>query len=141
MKASIKASDLIEHFEAFKAKAYKCPAGVWTIGFGTTKNVKQGMEVSITEARALLSNTILEIENDLNKLNLKLNQNQFDALVSFIYNLGLGNFKKSTLLKLIEKNPNNSLIRQEFMKWKLANGKVLNGLVRRREAEANLYFE
>jgi lysozyme len=69
-----------------------------------------------------------------------INQNQFNALVSFAYNVGVANFKKSTLLKLVNANPNDPNIKNEFMKWKKANGVVLNGLIKRRNDESNYYF-
>ena len=140
MKVSGKCIELIKRHEGFKAKAYKCPAGVWTIGYGTTEGVTEGMVCTEAQATQKLINHLASVERDLNSLNLAINQNQFDALADFIYNLGFGDFLHSFLLKTIRINPNNSAIRDEFGKWIHGGGKVLPGLLRRRNDDANLYF-
>ena len=143
MKTSQKGIDLIKGFEGLVSKAYLCPAGVWTIGYGHTKAVKQGMVISELQADYFLKEDLTVFENYLNSIGLgtKLNQNQFDALISWTFNVGTTAVNNSTLLKLVCANPNNESIRNEFAKWVYSKGKKLPGLVRRREAEANLYFE
>jgi len=141
MKTDYKGIALIKSFEGLYLKAYKCPAGVWTIGYGHIRNVREGQIISHTQADVFLRQDVEEFEKAVNSHGLKLNQNQFDALVSFTYNVGAGNFRSSTLLKKVKANPADSTIRTEFARWNKAKGKVLPGLIRRREAEANLYFE
>jgi len=140
--------DLIKSFEGFRAAPYKCSAGVPTIGYGATfypggKKVTMS-DAAITEEQAveLLANMLVSFEKYVDSYCVDtITQNQFDALVSFAYNLGPANLKSSTLLKKVNANPNDESIRLEFMKWVKAGGKTLTGLVRRREAEANLYFK
>lgn len=141
MKIAITGVKLIQEFEGLELKAYKCPAGVWTIGYGHTKGVKQGDVITPAQATAYLQADLADAEKAVNSQNLKISQNQYDALVSFTFNVGTGNFLKSTLLKKVKINPDETSIRSEFAKWKYGSGKVLPGLVRRREAEANLYFK
>ena len=141
MKIAITGVKLIQEFEGLELKAYKCPAGVWTIGYGHTKGVKQGDVITPAQATAYLQADLTDAEKAVNSQNLRISQNQYDALVSFTFNVGTGNFLKSTLLKKVKINPDDSSIRSEFAKWKYGSGKVLPGLVRRREAEANLYFK
>lgn len=139
--------DLIKHFESFYAKPYLCPANVPTIGYGATY-YEDGTKVKltdspITEQRAsqLLLNVLKQYEKSVDTFTRDdINQNQFDALVSFSYNVGINALKTSTLLKLVNTNPNEPLIREQFMRWNKGGGRVLKGLTRRREAEANLYF-
>jgi lysozyme len=147
MKPSQNCINLIKRFEGCYLKAYKCPAGVWTIGYGTIryqdgKPVKEGEEISLYRAESLLT---YEVENFAKQIKLNINQNQFDSLVSFCYNLGLGAFNSSTLKKKILSNPNDLSIRDEFMKWNKARVKgvltELKGLTNRRKAEADLYFK
>lgn len=142
-----KGLDLIKRFEGLKLKPYLCSAGVPTIGYGNTF-YEDGKKVTlndslITEQRAsdLLSLTVKTFEKHVDSFcRDDINQNQFDALVSFAYNLGPNSLKNSTLLKKVNANPNDPTIRDEFMKWTKAGGKVLKGLVERRKAEADLYF-
>jgi len=147
LKPSQNCINLIKRFEGCRLKAYKCPAGVWTIGYGTIrypdgKPVKEGEEISLYRAESLLT-------YDVNKFALQIkvnvNQNQFDALVSFCYNLGIGAFNSSTLKKKVIANPGDLSIREEFMKWNKARVKgvltELKGLTNRRKAEADLYFK
>ncbi|WP_353122114.1 lysozyme [Dysgonomonas capnocytophagoides] len=141
MKIAITGVKLIQEFEGLELKAYKCPAGVWTIGYGHTKGVKQGDVITPAQATAYLQADLADAEKAVNSQNLKISQNQYDALVSFTFNVGTGNFLKSTLLKKVKINPDETSIRSEFAKWKYGSGKVLPGLVCRREAEANLYFK
>ena len=146
-KISKKGLDLIKKFEGLKLKPYLCSAGVPTIGYGNTL-YENGKKVSlkdsvITESRAteLLSYSLRNLEQQVDSFcRDDINQNQFDALVSFAFNLGPYNLKSSTLLKKVNKNPKDPTIRDEFMRWTKAGGKVLKGLVERRKVEADLYF-
>lgn len=131
---------LIKKFEGCKLKAYKDSAGVWTIGYGHTGDVFAGQTITQEEADDLLRFDVREAEHYLNNEQIILNQNQYDALVSFIYNVGYGNFRRSTLRKKVLRNPIDKSIRTEFMRWVYAGGRRLEGLKRRRKAEADLYF-
>jgi len=140
MKTSNKGIDFIKRHEGFRSKAYKCPADKWTIGFGHTLNVKSTDVITLDEAEHFLRQDVEFAEKEVNRHNLDINQNQFDALVSFVFNLGVGNFARSTLLRRIKAYPNDITIRREFARWVYAGGKVLQGLVARRKEEADLYF-
>jgi lysozyme len=147
MKPSKRCVDLVKKFEGLKLKSYQCPAKVWTIGYGSTRwydetPVREGQEISIEMAEKLLMN---DLQKFANHINLNVSQNQFDALVSFCYNLGLGNFNNSTLKKKVIANPEDESIKDEFLKWGKAkiNGvlKELPGLMKRRLSESNLYYD
>lgn len=146
-KTSKKGVDLIKKYEGFRSKPYLCPANVATIGFGATF-YPDGTKVKLTDdpineavAEVILKKHLEKFEQYVDSYCTdKLNQNQFDALVSFCFNLGPANLKASTLLKKVNANPNDPTIKTEFMKWVKAGGKTLKGLVRRREEEASLYF-
>ena len=140
MKASVDAYELIKQFEGLRLKAYLCPAGIWTIGYGHTSGVSPNSFITIQEADEYLHRDVATIEMQLNKLNLSLRQCQWDAIVSFVFNVGIGNFKSSTLLAKIRINPDDNLIMDEFLRWVYANGKVMKGLQKRRLAEMKLYF-
>lgn len=140
MKLSYKGRELLKRFEGLRLTAYQCSAGVWTIGYGHTKGVKEGDVITETEAESMLTEDVKDAESTVNWQGLEINQNQFDALVCFVFNVGSENFKKSTLLKLIKENPNDPKIESEFQKWVYAAGKVTAGLQNRRNAEAGLYF-
>ena len=140
MKASDKAYALIRRFEGKSNKAYQDSAGVWTIGYGHTGGVVKGQTISDDEVERLLAEDVAVAENAVNAQNLNLTQDQFDALVDFMFNLGAGNFQKSTLLKKLKADPNDPTIYNEFLRWVYAGGVKLLGLVRRRTDEANLYF-
>ena len=140
MKTSPKGIALIKEFEGLRLKAYLCPGGVWTIGYGHTAGVKPGMVISEAQAEEYLKADLIAFERYLNGLGLALNQNQFDALVSFIYNVGTGNFSNSTLLRKVRANPQENSIMDEFLRWVYSKGRVLPGLQRRRLAEMKLYF-
>ena len=147
MKVNKSGIGLIKTFEGCLLNAYLCPAKVWTIGYGSTqyldgKPVKQGDKITQQQAEELLIDTVNIFAEGVSKLiKVELNDNQFSALVSFAFNVGIGNLSKSTLLKKVNSNPNNHMIRTEFGKWNKAGGKVLNGLTRRRNAESELYFK
>ena len=146
-KASQKGLDLIKRFEGLKLKPYLCPANICTIGYGNTY-YPSGAKVKLTDpaitkekAEELLKFLLTSYEKGVDSFcRDDINQNQFDALTSFAYNVGVGNLQKSTLIKKVNKNPNDPTIRAEFMKWNKGGGKVLLGLTRRRQAEADLYF-
>lgn len=147
MATGSKGIDLIKTFEGFRSAPYLCPAGIATIGYGATfyldskKVTMKDKHISEPEASELLKKMLRSFENAvITNCQIPINQNQFDALVSFAYNLGAGNLKTSTLLKKVNINPKDATIKDEFMKWTKAAGKVLPGLVARREAEAKLYF-
>ena len=140
MKASIDAYELIKQFEGLRLEAYLCPAGIWTIGYGHTSGVSPNSFITIQEADEYLHRDVAAIEMQLNKLNLSLRQCQWDAIVSFVFNVGIGNFKASTLLAKIRINPDDNSIMDEFLRWVYANGKVMRGLQKRRLTEMKLYF-
>ena len=140
MKTSPKGIALIKEFEGLRLKAYLCPGGVWTIGYGHTAGVKPGMVITKAQAEEYLKADLIAFERYLNGLGSALNQNQFDALVSFIYNVGTGNFYSSTLLRKVRANPQDNSIMDEFLRWVYSKGRVLPGLQRRRLAEMKLYF-
>jgi lysozyme len=131
---------LIKEFEGLRLGAYICPAGVWTIGYGHTKGVKQGQVIDQSKADDYLVEDIAPIERQLNKLNLNFRQEQFDALVSWIFNLGGGNFQSSTMLKRIDSDADDVEITDQMVKWVNAAGKPLVGLKKRRIAEANMFL-
>lgn len=138
---------LITKFEGFSSKPYLCSAKVPTIGYGSTyyasgKKVTL-LDTPITELQAFeLFKTIADkFAAKVSKLvTAPINQNQFNALVSLAYNIGLANFEKSTILKKVNANHNDQSIWSEFLKWTKAGGQVLRGLIKRREAEADYYF-
>jgi lysozyme len=132
--------ELIKHFEGCELTAYKCPADVWTVGYGHTgSDVLPRMVITKEKANQLLARDVERFEHGVNlRAKVDLNQGQFDALVSFAYNLGLGALERSTLLKLVNAGRFDAAA-GEFGKWVKAGGKVLDGLVRRRKAEAHLF--
>ena len=139
MKVSQECVDLVKFFEGFEAKAYLCPANVWTIGYGRTKNVKEGDVVNKRQAERDLLEELEEFGNQVFfAVQVPLEQNEFDALTSWTYNLGVGNLQSSTLLKKLNSGDKNS-VPSEMLRWNKAAGKVLAGLTRRRAAEAKLW--
>lgn len=141
MKISKNGLQIIKDFEGCRLTAYQDAVGVWTIGYGHTLNVKAGQTITQAEADKLIEDDVAYFAKRVSLLvGNKVNQNQFDALVSFAYNVGVGNLSTSTLLKKVLKNPSDTTIADEFKRWKYAGGKVLEGLVKRREREAQLYF-
>lgn len=132
---------LLKRFEGCKLKAYRCPAGVCTIGYGHTSSagapeVVDGMTITQAQADEILRQDLLKFERSVQDLvKVKLTQNQFDVLVDFAYNAGLGNLKSSTLLKKVNAGDLDA-VPGELMKWTKGGGKMLPGLVRRRQAEA-----
>jgi lysozyme len=140
MTTSQAGRDLIKKYEGLRLKAYKCPAGVWTVGYGHTRGVTSSTEISQSMADLFLQDDIRPLERYINKLGINFRQGQFDAIVSFLFNLGEGNFNKSTLKKKILAGGNDEDIAAEFKKWNKAGGKVLDGLTKRREEEAEMWL-
>lgn len=140
--------DLIKSFEGLRLKPYLCPALIPTIGYGTTR-YPNGVKVSLKDPEITKEQAEEYLLHDIKQFELavdnycvdSLNSNQFSAVVSFCYNLGQGALKSSTLLKVINKNPNDPQIKKEFIKWVMADRRVLEGLVKRRKAEIDLYFK
>ena len=133
--------DLIQQFEGCKLTAYLCPAGVWTIGWGSTGiGVSKGVTWTQAEADERYKKDIAFFKTGVKKLvTVPINNNQLEALTSFAYNLGLGALKESTLLKYLNKGDYQAAANQ-FLRWDKAGGKVLAGLTRRRTAERNLFL-
>jgi lysozyme len=139
MKTSEEGVALIKHFEGCELEAYLCPAGVWTIGYGHTFGVKEGDVVDQEAAEALLIEDLEEFEGYVRAAaEIELKQNQFDALVAWVYNLGPGNLKESTLLNRVNYGPLSDVPTQ-IKRWTKSGGKELPGLVKRRAAEAALW--
>lgn len=140
MKVSENGLNLIKSFEGLYLKTYKCPAGVLTIGYGHTYNVTIGQVITVKEAIQFLKSDLISVENYLYKSGLILTQNQFDALASFIFNLGVSAFDNSTLKQeIIDKDTDG--IKFQWMRWVNAGGKKLPGLVTRRDLELDLYLK
>ena len=146
MKISQQGIDLIKNFEGLKLKAYVCSGLKNTIGYGTTiypngNPVKLGDTCTLAQAESYLKNDLKRFEEGVTRLvGLPIHQLMFDSLVSFAYNLGLGNLQSSTLLKKVNLGKFEE-VPQEFLKWNRANGKILSGLTRRRESEKNLFLQ
>lgn len=144
MKTSSSGLDLIKEFEGLRLQTYRCPAGVLTIGYGHTSaagppTVTPTMRISQAEANHILASDLGKYESAVSSaVTVPLKQNQFDALVSFCYNVGPGAFSKSTLVKKLNRGEYDA-VPAELMKWNKANGKELSGLTRRRRAEAKLW--
>lgn len=140
MKTSMKGRDLIRKFEGEKLKAYQCSAGVWTIGVGHTgPDVKPGMVITLDRSDELLRSDLARFESAVSRLvKVALSQCQFDALVSFAFNVGEGALGKSTLLRMVNAGDMAGAA-SEFSKWNRAGGKVVAGLTTRRAAERDLF--
>jgi lysozyme len=136
---------LLEHFEGRKKTAYLCSAGIPTIGIGHTKGVRLGDTATDDQIDRWFYEDIIECENAVNDIELSLYQHQFDALVLFVFNLGINALKGSTLLKKIRVNAGSPEVRDQFMRWNKARNKkgelvVVEGLTNRRAAEANMFI-
>ena len=127
--------------EGCRLEAYKDAAGVPTIGYGHTKNVRMGDRITQYWAKEMLREDIEEAEWQVKELNVARTEGQLDALVSFAFNLGIGRLIRSTLLKTIRNGGSKAQITKEFKRWVYADGKQLPGLVKRREWEARRFFE
>jgi lysozyme len=139
MKISEEGLALIKKFEGCELTAYKCSAGVWTIGYGHTKGVEEGMTITKAQAEDMLLEELVEYEDAVkNAVTISLDQCMFDALVSWTYNLGPSNLNASTMLKVLNAGDYDGVPAQ-IKRWNKAGGKVLEGLIRRRDAEALLF--
>jgi lysozyme len=131
---------IIKEFEGLKLKAYRCPAMVWTIGYGHTRTVRPEMEITKAEAEQLLRDDLRIAEKAISRLvDVPLGDNQFAALGSFVFNVGIRNFEKSTLLLLLNRGWYEQVPAQ-LMRWNRVKGEALGGLSRRRAAESKLWF-
>lgn len=139
MKTSKAGINFIKKFEGFRASAYLCPAKVLTIGYGHTKGVRLGQVCTEAEAEEFLKEDLEIAETEINKLGT-LPQHRFDALVSFAFNVGVNNYRTSTLKYKVLRNPDDPTIKNEFGRWIYAGGKMSAGLQRRRLEEARMYF-
>lgn len=131
----------LQEFEGLRLEAYLDAAGVPTIGYGHTAGVRMGDKISKYCATELLKGDLLEVERAVKALGVVRTQGQFDALVSFAFNLGIGRLYRSTLLATIRQGGSRNAIRREFKRWVYAGGQRLRGLERRREWEANRFFD
>lgn len=136
---------IIKKFEGLRLKAYLCPAGVWTIGYGSTRinnrDVIESDTCTAEEAEAMLVETVSRLKFSVRRMvKRELKQNEYDALISLAYNIGLGNFQRSSLLILINISAPPNIIALEFPRWNKSKGKILAGLVARRKEEMDLYL-
>lgn len=139
LKISNTGVKFIADFEGCRLEAYLCPASVWTIGFGRTKGVKPGMQITREQAEEFLRQDLAEFEKAIALLvKVPLNQNQFDACISLMFNIGTSAFANSTLLKLLNQK-NYSACATQFLRWNKAGGQIMAGLVFRREKELALF--
>ena len=139
MKISLEGLSLIKKFEGCRLEAYKCSANVLTIGYGHTGGVKETDTITQSEADELLEKDIAKFEEYVNdNVIVELNQSQFDALVAWTFNLGPGNLRESTMLKKLN-DADYASVPFEMKRWNKAGGKTLDGLIRRRNAEALLF--
>ena len=134
--------EIIKKYEGFSSQAYKCPAGVWTVGWGHTgRDINKDTILTREEAELMLKKDVANLQEQiLFLLDDKPTTNELDALTSLCYNIGLGAFKKSRLLKRINLKENGELIAKEWIEFNKVNGKVVKGLLRRRAEEICLYF-
>ena len=140
MKPSEACIEFIKGFDGFRDTAYLCPAGVWTIGYGTTEYVDSGDTVTEEEACELLRKDVQEAADAIDDLvDVELSQSQFDALTSLIYNVGRSAFANSTLLKMLNRGMSKKEIGPQFLRWNRAGGQVITGLTRRREDEKRMF--
>lgn len=142
MEASGILIEKLKEFEGLRLEAYRDVAGILTIGYGHTgSDVKEGDCITTYYAEQLLRNDLGATEAAIRQLHVARTQGQFDALVSFAFNLGIGRLNRSTLLKVIREGGSRSQIRREFKRWVYAGGQKLRGLERRREWESMRFFE
>ena len=142
MKVSDDMLHALKRFEGYRTKAYRCPAGVWTCGYGHTKGVTARTTCNKNKALAWLRADFEPIERFLSAIpEVCKSQGRFDACADFCFNLGVNAFKGSTLLKQIQKKSSVSIIQAEFLKWIYAGGKPLEGLKNRRRWEAQKWVE
>lgn len=141
------ATKLIARFEGLKLDAYQDEAGVWTIGYGSTFNpftgvkVKAGDQITEPEALRWLKKAVGDFADQVKKLvRVPQSQNQLDALTSLAYNIGIGAFQRSTLLRLLNQGAEKTAVADQFLRWNLIKGKVSRGLTNRRQLERKLYL-
>lgn len=140
MKINALGLHLIETFEGCKLTAYQDVGGIYTIGYGSTRDVKPGMVITQQEADLRLVEDLIPAENAVDKfVKVPLNNNQYAALVAFVFNVGTGNFKTSTLLKKLNAKDYKGAADQ-FLRWNKVKGQIIKGLTRRREAERELFL-
>ena len=139
MRTSEPGKEFIKDFEGCKLEAYQCSGGVWSIGYGHTRNVQEGDKITSKEADAFLVKDIEMVEHHVDRLvNVHLLTNEWDAVVSWCFNLGCGNLRASTMLKVINAGDIDK-VSEQIVRWDKAGGKVVAGLTRRRKAEAQLF--
>jgi lysozyme len=139
LKISQRGIDLIKRFEGCELEAYRDLVGKWTIGYGHTKGVNEGMRITDDQAEHMLTEELKEFESYINNyVFVDLQQNQFDALTSWVYNLGPTNLRSSTMLKVLNAGKYTE-VPYQMKRWNRAGGLVSKGLTRRREAEARLF--
>ena len=139
MRTSQEGIDLIKHFEGCETKAYQCSANVWTVGYGHTRGVREGDEITQDKAEYFLLEDLKHFEDYVDRLvEVSLNQDQFDALVAWTFNLGPTNLGESTLLKKLNEGHHDE-VPSEMARWNRSNGQILEGLKRRRKAEGLLW--
>ena len=139
MRTSDAGKEFIKDFEGCKLEAYQCSGGVWTIGYGHTRHVQEGDKITNKEADAFLVKDIEMVEHHVDRLvNVHLLRNEWDAIVSWCFNLGCGNLRSSTLLVQINEG-NLDKVSEQIVRWNKAGGKVVAGLTRRRKAEAAMF--
>ena len=139
MNIGTKGLALIKRFEGLRLKAYLCPANVWTIGYGSTgPHVKPGVEITEVQAEQLLRDDLARFEKAVSDAAPNATQDQFDAMVSLAFNIGIAGFQKSSVLRL-HKAGRHQAAADSFALWNKGGGRVLPGLVRRRADEAHLY--
>ena len=131
----------LKEFEGLRLKAYRDAAGVWTIGYGHTHNVRRGDVISQFYAEEMLRLDILQCQRQVLRLGVCTTQGQLDALVSFVFNMGIGRLQKSTLLGCIRRHADGEVIREQFLRWVLGDGRRLPGLVKRRTWEYRRFLE
>jgi lysozyme len=140
-RTSARGVELVKRWEGLRLLAYQCPAGIWTIGYGHTGDVKRGDRITEHQANAILTLDLESAERAVEELvTVELSDNEFAALVSFVFNLGRKRFAESTMLALLNRGRRRDKVAEEFPKWKHAAGRVVPGLVRRRMAERELFL-
>lgn len=141
MKISQRGIDVIKKFEGFRDKAYQDIVGIWTIGFGFTKGVKQGDTTTLAESITRLRSELKDYEDVINEVcTVVPNQNEFDAMCSLAWNIGVGGIRKSSVIKAHNRGDKDAAA-AAFLLWNKAGGKQVRALTTRRRAEANLYLE
>tara|TARA_R110000823_G_scaffold311129_1_gene436409 strand:- start:1003 stop:1452 length:450 start_codon:yes stop_codon:yes gene_type:complete len=146
MKLDINGVNLLAELEGLELQAYKCSAGVWTIGLGNTfyengGKVKRGDNITKEQAYSLFYLIAAKFEKAINdNVKAEINQKQFNSLFCWVYNIGISAFKKSTLLRILNANPNDGNIAKQFLRWNKIAGVESKGLTNRRIKESSLYF-